>query len=57
MPRSRKPTPRQLEVTWDNPEPFTLTIQTTTDGDRVAQEAAQSEADRKMSDLLQEQML
>lgn len=37
----------QLEVKWDKPEPFTLVVQQTTDGERVAKEQAQREADKQ----------
>jgi len=45
-----KHTARQIEVRWDKPEPFALEIKQTTDGVRVAQEAARREADRQTND-------
>jgi hypothetical protein len=43
----------QLEVRWTDPEPFTLTIETTTDGDRIAAEAQQRTVDRQQNDKQQ----
>ena len=56
MARKRKTKPRQLEVQWSEPESFKLTIQQTTDGDKIMAEAEQLEADRHVSEMLQRQM-
>lgn len=45
--------PPQLDIKWDKPEAFALTVQSTTDGDRVAQEKAQLEADKQHAEKQQ----
>ena len=43
----------QLEISWDAPEPFALAIKHTLDGERIAKEKAQSEADKAESEKKQ----
>ena len=47
----------QLEVQWSEPESFTLITQRTVDGDRLAKESAQHDADLLASAELQNQLL
>lgn len=49
--------PPQLEVTFDQPDPFTLKVKETQDGDRIAREKAQREADRAASDSQQPSLI
>ena len=44
----------QLEIEWDEPEPFALVPQQTTDGDRIAAEQLKRESDRAESAKQQE---
>ncbi len=44
---------KQLEVLWDEAEPFALAIKHTMDGDRVAREASQLVADKQESEKQQ----
>ena len=50
---AKKHKAKQVEIRFASPEPFALQIQTTQDGDRVAQQAAQLEADKQQSDKRQ----
>jgi hypothetical protein len=43
----------QHEIQWDEPEAFTLVPQTTLDGDRIAKERAQREADQQAAEKQQ----
>ena len=38
---------RQVDINWGEPEAFALKVEATLDGDRIAQENAKREADRK----------
>lgn len=40
------PTPTQLEVAWTDPEPFSLVVQQTSDGQRITEAARQTLAER-----------
>jgi len=53
----RKPKPAQLEVQWSEPESFALIVEPALDGDRVARETAQLDADQQTSAELQNQLL
>jgi hypothetical protein len=44
---------KQLEVQWGMPEAFALAIQVTLDGERIAREQQQQEADRKKAEKQQ----
>jgi len=48
---------KQLEIQWSMPEPFALAIQHTLDGDRVAAEDQQKQADRKEADKKQTELV
>jgi hypothetical protein len=43
---------RQLDIAWDKPKPFTLAVQTPTDGDRMALAKAQAIANQEQSEQL-----
>jgi len=47
---AKKHNAKQVEISFGQPEPFKLAIQTATDGDRVAQETAQLEADQQRAE-------
>ncbi len=49
--------PANLEIKFDKPEPFTLTVQHTTDGDRVAREQTQREADQQHREKQQQTLI
>ena len=49
MNKPLQPQSRQLEIQWHEPESFTLTTEQSTDGERLAKEAAQLAADQQAS--------
>lgn len=50
---AKKHKAKQVEITFDKPEPFKLEVQQTTDGDRVARQAAQTDADKQHAEQQQ----
>ena len=48
---------RTLEINFAEPEAFALVVQSTTDGDRITQEAKQTETDKQQSEKLQQQLV
>ncbi len=55
--KPRKPKSAQLEVQWSETETFTLITQQAVDGDRIAREIGQRDADQLASAELQSQLL
>ena len=55
--KPRKPKSAQLEVKWSETESFTLITQQAVDGDSIARETSQRDADQLASAELQSQLL
>jgi hypothetical protein len=53
---NRKQSKQTLEINFGEPEAFTLVVQQTTDGDRIAREKAQSEADKQHAEQQQQSL-
>jgi len=48
---------KQVEITWSEPEPFTLVVQTATDGDGVAARKVQAQTDQQAAEQEQPKLL
>jgi hypothetical protein len=48
---------RQIDIHWAEPEAFALMVQTSPDGDRIATEQAQSEANKEEAEKQQDKLL
>jgi hypothetical protein len=47
----------QVDINWGEPEAFALVVQSATDGERVAKEKQQREADRKANEEKQPNLI
>lgn len=48
---------KQIDITFDKPEPFALKVQQTKDGDRITREAQQRQADKAESEKHQQPLI